>query len=234
MMHSRRTALGALAAMLSASALAEWARPTIKESDLRPGFKLETLFPISFGEWVVDDSIPVIVPPPDLQARLDRIYNQTLARTYINRRGERVMFSVAYGGDQSDGLTVHQPEVCYVAQGFKLEWTRPAAMKLEGLTIPVRQLLTTLGRRVEPITYWILVGDQAIISNTERRLVTLRYGLKRRIPEGMLVRVSSIDPSIDTTPAFQLQAHFVQEMVAAIPPEHRAWVIGSVPIKPGG
>jgi EpsI family protein len=230
-MNSRRAAIGLLASMVSAAALAEWARPTIKESDLRPGFSLEALFPKKFGDWVVDDSMPVIVPPPDMQAQLDRIYNQTLARTYINRDRERIMLSVAYGGDQSDGLTVHMPEVCYVAQGFKLQWMRTSSMPLNGIRIPIKQLLTSMGQRVEPITYWILVGDEAIVTNMQRRIVSLRYGMHRRIPEGMLVRVSNVDPSPDTGPAFQLHQRFITDMIASIPAEHRSWVMGSVDLR---
>lgn len=227
-MNARRLAIASMLGMIGTFAFAEWARPTIKDSDLRPNFSLADLFPRAFGDWTVDNSVPVIVPPPDQQEVLDKIYNQTLARTYINGAGQRVMLSVAYGGDQSDGLTVHMPEVCYVAQGFKLVWTRAAKLLVAGVSIPVRQLLTTLGQRVEPITYWILVGDRATTSQTERRLVSLRYGLHRRIPEGMLVRVSSIDASPDSQPAFLLHTTFITALVMAIPPDKREWVIGQM------
>ena len=167
-------------AMAGSAALAEWARPTVRVSDLHPGFKLEQLFPEHFGDWVIDPHMPVVLPPPDQQALLDKIYNQTLARTYVNRLGERIMLSVAYGGDQSDGLTVHIPDVCYPAQGFKVTDTRDAQLLVApGFSIPVRHLLTSLGQRIEPVTYWVLMGDEATISNTQRRMVSIRYGLKR-------------------------------------------------------
>lgn len=232
MTPGRRNALLACGGMLGASALAAWARPTIRESDLRPGFELPALFPERFGSWVVDPHVPVVVPPPDQQALLDKIYNQTLGRTYVDRQGRRIMLSVAYGGDQSDGLTVHVPEVCYVAQGFRLEGTGDGRMTLGAVTIPVRHVLATLGGRIEPITYWVIVGDQATITTTERRLVSLRYGLRRRIPEGMLVRVSSIDR--DTDSAYRLQAQFIQDLVAAIPPAARERVVGSVSLGANG
>lgn len=230
MTPSRRNAVALLAGMVGASALAAWARPTIRESDLRPGFDLKTLFPERFGRWVVDPHVPVVVPPPDQQALLDKIYHQTLGRTYVDDKGRRIMLSVAYGGDQSDGLTVHVPEVCYVAQGFRLESTGDGRLTLGAVTIPVRHVLATLGGRVEPITYWVIVGDRATITTTERRLVSLRYGLRRRIPEGMLVRVSSIDR--DTSAAYRLQADFIRDMVAAIPPAERDRVVGTVSLGP--
>ncbi len=48
---------------------------------------------------------------PERMALLNKIYNQTLSRTYINNKGDRIMLSIAYGGDQSDSMQVHRPEV---------------------------------------------------------------------------------------------------------------------------
>ena len=67
--------------MTGGAALAEWARPKIKVSDEHKDFSLEQLFPKTFGDWVVDESLPVIVPPPDQQALLEKIYNQTPTST---------------------------------------------------------------------------------------------------------------------------------------------------------
>jgi len=218
-----------MAAMMGSAALAEWARPTIKVSDSFKGFKLEAVFPKAFGDWRVDESMPVIMPPPDQQAMLDKIYNQTLARTYVNSQGVRVMLSVAYGGDQSDGLTVHVPDVCYVAQGFRMGEVRDATMQVaDRIVIPVRHLMMTMGSRMEPVTYWVLMGDEATTSNTQRKWVAIRYGLKRQIPEGMLIRVSSINPDMDK--AIPVHASFINQMMAAMPPEQRERVIGKVSI----
>jgi len=222
----RRKALALALGMGSASALAEWARPTILDSDRRPGFKLEHLVPPAFGAWQIDRHMPVILPPPDQQALLNKIYNQTLARTYVQPNGYRVMLSLAYGGDQSDGLTVHVPEVCYVGQGFRLERSADSTLSFGQQRIRVRQLVTTLGARHEPITYWVTIGDQATITMWERRLVSLRYGLVRRIPDGLLVRVSSIDR--DYPRAFAQQALFLQDLVATQASAQRELFVGSV------
>lgn len=229
-MKTRRTALAVMASMVASAALAEWARPTIKVSDSFKGFKLDDVFPKVFGDWRVDESMPVIVPPPDQQAQLDKIYNQTLARTYINLQGDRVMLSVAYGGDQSDGLTVHVPDVCYVSQGFRMGEVRDATMSVgEGVVIPVRHLMMTMGPRQEVVTYWVLMGDEATTSNSQRKWVSIRYGLKRQIPEGMLVRVSSINPDMDR--AIPSHKIFINQLVRAIPEKQRERVVGKVSIK---
>jgi EpsI family protein len=229
MSTSRRTAMALMATMAGSAGLAAWARPTILDSDSRPGFKLEKLIPEAFGEWQIDRHVPVVVPPPDQQALLNKIYNQTLGRTYVNPQGYRIMLSLAYGGDQSDGLSVHLPEVCYVGQGFRLESSASGSMTLAGLTIPVRRLVTTMGPRHEPITYWVTTGDQATITTWERRMVSLRYGLRRRIPDGLLVRVSSIDRNYPL--AWGVHEQFLQAMLKRIPQQEHELVIGSVPLK---
>ena len=44
--------------------------------------------------------------------------------------------------------------------------------------LPVKQLVACHGVRVEPITYWVTVGDTAATTKGwERKLVKLRYGL---------------------------------------------------------
>lgn len=228
-MSTRRTAMILMGTMAGSAGLAAWARPTILDSDSRPGFKLETLIPVSFGGWEVDRHVPVVVPPPDQQALLNKIYNQTLGRTYVNAQGYRIMLSLAYGGDQSDGLSVHLPEVCYVGQGFRLESTSTGSMAIGGITIPVRRIVTTMGPRHEPITYWVTTGDQATVTTWERRMVSLRYGLRRRIPDGLLVRVSSIDRNYPL--AWGVHEQFLRAMIAAIPQQDHELVIGSVPLK---
>lgn len=228
----RRKAIALFAGMSGSAALASWARPTILESDARSGFKLADVVPVSFGAWQVDRNMPVVVPPPDQQALLNKIYNQTLARTYINTKGYRVMLSLAYGGDQSDGLSVHLPEVCYVGQGFKLESQADGRLALGGQNIPVRRLLTTMGARREPITYWVTTGNEATISMWRRRMISLEYGLRRRVPDGLLVRVSSIDASESL--AFEMHQRFLIDMVATMPPRDRELIVGSVSLPAAG
>jgi len=224
---ARRRAVIAMGSMLLASVAAALTRPTRQQAEFGPAISLPDIFPERFGDWIIDPHVPVVVPPPDQQALLSKIYNQTLARTYVNRSGQRVMLSVAYGGDQSDGLTVHIPDICYPGQGFKVTDTRDARLAVgPGFVIPVRHLLTTLGQRVEPVTYWVLMGDEATISNTQRRMVSLRYGLQRLIPEGMLVRVSSINPDMEA--ALAVHARFINDLVASVPAADRERVVGKV------
>ena len=227
----RRRAFAAALVMCAGSALALVARPTAKIADRGPKIVLETLIPAQFADWRVDTSMPVVLPSPDTQAVIDRIYNQTLARTYVNNEGQRIMLSVAYGGDQSDNMAVHKPEVCYPAQGFEVLSSNDGELQLAGRKVPVRHLLTRLGARVEPITYWITVGDRVPgVSGIRQKIVQLGYGLRGAIPDGMLVRVSSIDRQ--TAAAYELQARFLEQLSDALPEDARNRVVGAVPPQP--
>lgn len=200
--------------MVAASAVAAGLRPSIYLTDLRPKFSLETLFPSIFRKWAVDAGMPIIAPSPDVQAKLNSLYNQTLSRTYINDDGRRIMLSVAYGGDQSDGTRLHLPEVCYPAQGFEIVSRRDDHLGILEQSIPVRLLVAKLGGRVEPITYWMVVGEQAVRPGMHQKLAQMSYGVKRVIPDGLLTRVSSI--SSDVNKDFSLHRSFVADLAASM------------------
>lgn len=221
---TRRHALIVLGLAASTGVLARVGKPTTKLADRQPDFKLADLIPEQFADWRIDPASAIILPAPDVQAKLDAIYNQVLSRTYINSRGQRIMLSIAYGGDQSDGTSIHLPEVCYPAQGFEVRSKRAGTINVEGRQLPVRQLMTDLGMRHEPVTYWITIGDQVAPSRTEQKLIQIRYGLRGLIPDGMLVRVSSIDPEPER--AWRLHEVFAADMGAALPAVGRDRVIG--------
>jgi EpsI family protein len=172
-----------------------------------PAFDLEGVIPRSFGGWIIDPGIAPIVPAPDVQARLDQLYSQVVSRTYVNPRGERVMLVVAYGGEQSDALKAHRQEACYAAQGFEIRNVRNENLRLREKTIPVTRVVAVRGSRSEPVTYWFTMGDRVVLGRLERLMVQLRYGLSGRIPDGMLVRVSSISSS--PAQAFSGQEEFI-------------------------
>jgi hypothetical protein len=86
--------------MLLAACAAALLTPTQKMADVESRIELERLIPLGFGDWKIDTSLVPVKVDPALQASLNKIYNQTLSRTYINSQGQRIMLSIAYGGDR--------------------------------------------------------------------------------------------------------------------------------------
>jgi EpsI family protein len=210
--------------MLTASAGAVLLKPTTKIADQRNKFVLDAAIPRAFEDWKFDEGASYITVSPDVQAELDKIYNQTLSRTYVNSRGERIMLSIAYGGDQSDSLTVHMPEGCYMGQGFQIKSKKNHEIEIQGSRIPLVRLLAEKGPRVEPITYWIFIGSDFATTRTERKFAQLKSSLYGKIPEGLLVRVSSIGKPVE--PEYVLHEQFIRSMVGAMSNDDRKRVIG--------
>jgi EpsI family protein len=222
----RIRALLILVLAIVAAAVAHAWRPTRFLADQRPKIVLEELFPKAFEGWRIDDNIPVQLVSPDQQAMLNKIYNQTLNRTYINDAGYRIMLSVAYGGDQSDGTRAHRPEVCYPAQGFQIMSNSTTTLNAGPSTLPARRLVAQQGGRIEPITYWVLVGETVALSGAEQKMAQLNYSTRGLIPDGMLVRVSSIDGNVKD--AYAMQEKFIYQLLTAIPMVLRDRVVGSL------
>jgi EpsI family protein len=221
-----RTLVLMAALMVAASVSAVALRPTEKIADARSKFSLEEMVPTEFGEWRLDHRSAMVLPSPDTQAALNKIYNQTLSRTYVNTRGQRVMLSIAYGGDQSDAMQVHMPEGCYAGQGFAIKDRSKDVLKTQFGDLPVSRLVAYQAQRHEPITYWMVVGKEIARTPWEMKMIKLRYSVRGLIPEGLLFRVSSITP--DASEGYAVHQRFADAMIASLSMESRDRLFGKV------
>lgn len=213
--------------MLISAGLGAALRPHSYLADQRPAIDLAAMVPSQFDGWTEQRDLAAQIINPQQKEVIDQIYSQTLSRTYANAQGYRIMLSIAYGKNQSDALQLHKPEVCYPAQGFTVLANQRGTLDLLGRSISAVRIDTVLGQRHEPVTYWTVVGDHITQGGIDKKLVEMRYALEGRVPDGMLVRVSSIEP--DTGNAYALQRQFASAMVAAIAPEHRTRFAGNNP-----
>jgi len=213
-----------LVLMLGAAALSVFAVPTQLLSDTRPGFELDSAIPKAFGDWKVDPFTMPIPPSPDQESAMAKIYDQILSRTYVNSQGERMMLSITYGSRQNQQMRAHRQEVCYSAQGFKISQLQRLPLTVSGAKVPSARMVATQGQRVEPVTYWFTMGDSAVMSYMDREITQLRYALEGKIPDGYLVRVSSL--SRDPAHAFAKQAEFADALMSSLDGELRKRLIG--------
>ncbi|WP_324778863.1 exosortase-associated protein EpsI, B-type [Thiobacillus sedimenti] len=211
--------------MFAAAGMALALKPTQKIINSEPKLDLEVLIPKAFGDWKIDETIRPIIANPEQEAEIKSIYKQTLTRTYVNSQGERIMLSIAYGGDQRESMAVHKPEVCYPAQGFQILRNVDDEFSTGNGTIPVRRLVATQGLRHEPITYWTTVGDEvATVKSLKWKIQQLKYGLTGKIPDGLLFRVSSIQA--DDAAAYRMQDDFSRALLGALTSDGRVRIIG--------
>lgn len=224
----QRRAFVVLGLSVGSVAAAEVIKPRTKLASIRGlNIDIAEMIPRKFDGWqALDDNLSAVVNPV-MQETLDKIYSQLVSRTYTNRDQRRIMLSVAYGDDQRKYLAVHYPEVCYPAQGFAVRSNVMGQTTVAGDTLPLRKLETVLGKqRFEPVTYWTTMGDFTSFGGFPRRMIELRYGLQRVIPDGLLFRVSSIGQ--DSAAQFQMQEDFIKSMLEGLQPQVRRFFTGQL------
>jgi EpsI family protein len=210
--------------MAAAAVLAAFMTPTETPEGQRARFNLEATIPTEFGNWKIDPSTTSHIVNPTVKDMLGKIYNQTLSRTYINGAGERVMLSIAYGGAQKTDLHAHRPEICYASSGFDIRNKTKAVMDTAMGRIPVMRLVAKQGSRNEPITYWIRVGEALTRGWIEQKVAAIGYGLTGKVPDGILVRVSTL--SNDEQGSYLIQQAFLEALLQAVKSEERFWLVG--------
>jgi EpsI family protein len=205
-------------------------RPPTRAADATPKYLLEEIVPKQFGEWrEIPPTTPQVVNP-GTQSLLNELYSQMLMRTYVHSSGYRIMLSLAYGDDQRGNLQAHMPDVCYPAQGFKLENQSKETLATPFGDIPLRRINTRNQMRVEPVSYWYVVGETLVQSRIDQRLVEIKMGFAGEPPDGLLFRVSSID---DQAPrAYGLHDQFISDLMKALPSRDRSRLAGLKSVAP--
>ncbi len=188
--------------------------------------RLADVAPTRAGPYEVAEASQLILPE---QQTFSDVYDQVLARTYAAQGLPMIMLLIAYGAAQSGLMTVHRPEVCYASAGFSIRNDRPTDIPL-GLAAPVaaKGFLAVRQDRVEQVLYWTRISDAFPRNINAQRLVMLERGLSGVIPDGVLVRCSTLGSAAGGPQAMQL---FARALVASASPVGRALLIGA-PLRP--
>jgi EpsI family protein len=209
--------------MLIASSMAYYLKPEFNAQKEIPD--LENIIPRQFGDWYINENTILMIINPEQQETIEKVYTQTLTRTYVNGDGRRVMLSLAYGTDQTRDNRVHLPEVCYPAQGFSISKKVKANFLGKGdVKLPVMRLIAEIGSRKENITYWVRFGNRLVLGSLEQALARINFGLHGNIPDGLLFRVSEI--SGDPDESYALQDEFINSLLDNLTPDDRKFMIG--------
>lgn len=213
--------------LLLTAVLAANSRPTTRMAEMGEAIDLQTLVPKRIGEWVMDEREGIKVVNPQANAAVSAIYQQVLSRHYVNtQNGNVVMLSIAYGADQSYGHDLHVPDVCYPAGGFQIVQRTDSQLQLgDNLNLPTRRLIAQRAQRREPLTYWVVVGERAVTGAVAAKLAALRYGMQGVVPDGMIIRVSTV--GLPDKQAFAEQDAFTAEMLRNLPARWKSKITGA-------
>jgi EpsI family protein len=153
------------------------------------------------------------------------LYDQQLTRSYSSPDQLPVMLLMAYGSSQGGMLQIHRPEICYPASGFRLSETRLTGVPLaNGREVASRTFTAQSDTRTEQVLYWTRIGDMVPTSWSGQRIAVIRSNLRGAIPDGLLVRLSTI--SGDAAQAQATLKAFAAAMLNAMPITTRRMLIG--------
>jgi EpsI family protein len=179
--------------------------------------RLDRMIPEQFSGWRALPRISPLIVDPRVTFQVEQTYSETLERAYRGPGDRMIMLSVAYGTHQlHDSLQAHRPEYCYGAQGFTVEHLLDTSFQADAGPLKVRRLLTRRAERIEPVTYWMMIDRRAVLPGFRRQLAQLAHGLRGEIPDGLLVRVSSLDMTPDE--AWPLHKRFLTDLFSALKP----------------
>jgi len=232
----RRQFILASLALLTAAVLAHYLTPHQLMAKTSATLNLDTVIPKQFGRWTLMPELAPVTPAEpegyvETDTKTNRIYSQEVAHTYADGHGNIVMLVVAYGPAQTFRLKAHRPEMCYTAAGFRVSSKSYSSISLASTLganarpLNVARLVAEREARLEPISYWMRVGHDITTGIVDRQLIRLKYGLKGLIPDGALMRVSTI--GLPREQAFAVQDEFIREFVAAIAPQNRWFFVGT-------
>jgi EpsI family protein len=216
-------------AILGAAVLAEVLTPRELLATTQAAPNLEQSIPKNFGQWHLVPGIGLVTPSEPatyLEDASTRIYSQELARGYADANGNVVMFLVAYGPVQNFRLKAHLPEMCYNAAGFRVSGKTTSYLSYQTRSSPLKisRLTATRENRFEPISYWLKVGNDVATGVFDRQIARMKYGLRGVIPDGALVRVSTVGLSEEAS--YKLQDQFIRDLFSALSPKDREFFTG--------
>lgn len=205
------------AVMVLSTIFAYLVTPTFKELTNPP--VLEKAVPLQVGDWQNKPSPFAQVSVNTFTKNLiDEVYDQVLMRNYQDKAGNKVMLALAFAAEQRQEIKVHQPEVCYPAQGYEQLAMNAHLFNISGYPLPIKgkQLIFRNQNRMEAVSYWIRIGNSFPLSGFEMRLAILKAGLKGNLTDGVLVRVSTIINEESEAPAaYKEQEKFLAALVLA-------------------
>lgn len=181
---------------------------------------LENNIPEEFKDWKIVPQLTQQVSLVSDNKMQNQIYDDVLMRTYINKDGAQVMLALAYAKEQRQDVKIHQPDICYPAQGYQMLKSKLARFNISANASPIvgKNQIYTGSSHLEAVSYWIRVGDGTFLSGLQMRLKIIKDGLLRqRFDDGMLVRVSSMTQSdTEAEQHFKLHERFLNDLTASV------------------
>jgi EpsI family protein len=187
--------------------------------------RLGELIPQQIGDWRFVSREGIVVARADEAQPADG-YDQVLSRLYAAPGLPAIMLLIAYGSTQGGSLQLHRPETCYPGQGFRLsDFSEPDLAVGGPRPVAARRFVATRDDRIERLIYWTRIADSFPRNTAGEYAAILSSVVRGVIPEGVLVRVSTIGSDIAASDA--AIDRFIGAMVGSLGAQGRSILLGS-------
>jgi EpsI family protein len=209
--------------MLLATGAALGLQPRRMVQRLAPN-TLERAVPTTIGGWRFLTASGLVLPPQDEMTL--QLYDQVLTRVYTSDGLPPVMLLIAYGSAQDYTLQAHLPEVCYPSSGYTVSRIERVGVALKpGVSSLATFLTAEKPDRVEQVFYWLRIGQRFPATLSQERMAVIEANLRGVLPDGVLVRLSTIGDS--RAAALAELGRFNTQLLAALSGEGRSLLIGA-------
>lgn len=213
-----------LVCMCAAFLLSKQLTPEIDLTKRLPADTFISQIPETFEGWVRVPSHTIAIDlyqKADGERTTDNPYDDTFIQSYRNANGHVIELAIAYGALQRQEVKIHRPDLCYYAQGYEVESLLPQQFALPTVsqTIAGQQMRVNSGDQQQLVSYWMRIGDLFSQSAWQTRLFLIKQGLQGKVPDGVLVRVSSIieaGSSTDHKTLARQQQAFLSDLLNAV------------------
>lgn len=221
--YSRREYLvaGTMGAAAIVAGLTSMRSSLASAGDTQP---LDSLIPAEVGRWKLSAQGDARIPMGEQLE--DGTYDDVVTRYYTHPSNRIIILLVAYSHAQNGNIQIHRPEACYPAAGYDLSGRDRIELRGGGAVIPALLLTASAPKRTEQILYWSRIGNVFPTSSAGQRWATLRQTLSGTSPDGILVRLSTIDS--DRPAALATLKNFAAELLSSGNPRFARLLNGRV------
>ena len=137
-----------------------------------------------------------------------------IIRGYENAGGQKVKLYAGFFSSRK-GTSTHNPDVCYPAQGWKIEEKAAVNLKIEGRNYRLAKRVLTKGLNKKVIIFWYQAGNKTYAHKLLHQLVVIKDAVIKNSMKASIVRISvTQDRSLEE--ALEIEKEFSRVIIPVL------------------
>lgn len=129
-----------------------------------------------------------------------------ILRKYEDSKGNRIKLYAAYFTSRK-GTSTHNPDVCYPAQGWKIEEKGTEVVEVAGKKYKLAKRVFRRGHDEQMILFWFQIGDEVYSDKFKHQMAVIKSAVLTNQMRASIVRVSCLN-RLDLEEALEKEKDF--------------------------